>query len=179
LNPTKDTTRCNCGLTGFVILEPTLGGKWVEMLKEIAPRVERVAFLFNPAQAPTADYYLNSFKAAAVSLGLETTVAAVGDIRLQSKNNGARACASWGITSTCCLRRCCFSTAASSSSVLRNCACRRSINGPKWPKREACSAMAPDDTIWLTDDADHTVRQCTLEGKVLLTLGILASRHPS
>ncbi|HYZ62447.1 MAG TPA: peptidyl-alpha-hydroxyglycine alpha-amidating lyase family protein [Acetobacteraceae bacterium] len=32
--------------------------------------------------------------------------------------------------------------------------------------------MGPDDTVWLTDDADHTVRQCTLEGKVLLTLGI-------
>jgi hypothetical protein len=32
--------------------------------------------------------------------------------------------------------------------------------------------MAPDDTIWLTDDGDHTVRQCTLEGKTLLTIGI-------
>src|SRR5213083_363364 len=32
--------------------------------------------------------------------------------------------------------------------------------------------MAPDDTIWLTDDGDHTVRHCTLDGKVLLTLGI-------
>src|SRR5688572_12780710 len=32
--------------------------------------------------------------------------------------------------------------------------------------------MGPDDTIWLTDDADHTVRQCTLDGKVLLELGI-------
>src|SRR3954452_20818890 len=32
--------------------------------------------------------------------------------------------------------------------------------------------MAPDDTVWLTDDADHTVRQCTLDGKILLTLGI-------
>ena len=31
--------------------------------------------------------------------------------------------------------------------------------------------MAPDDTIFLTDDGDHTVRQCTLDGKVLLTLG--------
>src|SRR5215475_11726321 len=28
--------------------------------------------------------------------------------------------------------------------------------------------MAPDDTVWLTDDGDHTVRQCTLEGKVLM-----------
>ena len=31
--------------------------------------------------------------------------------------------------------------------------------------------MGPDDTIFCTDDADHTVRKCTLEGKVLLTLG--------
>jgi DNA-binding beta-propeller fold protein YncE len=32
--------------------------------------------------------------------------------------------------------------------------------------------MAPDDTLWLTDDGDHTVRRCTLDGKVLLTLGV-------
>ncbi len=38
--------------------------------------------------------------------------------------------------------------------------------------------MAPDDTIWLTDDGDHTVRQCTLEGKVLLTLGIPGKPTP-
>ena len=31
--------------------------------------------------------------------------------------------------------------------------------------------MAPDGTIWLTDDGDHSVRQCTLDGKILLTLG--------
>src|SRR4051812_12102244 len=32
--------------------------------------------------------------------------------------------------------------------------------------------MGPDDTLYLTDDADHTVRKCTLDGKVLLTIGI-------
>jgi DNA-binding beta-propeller fold protein YncE len=32
--------------------------------------------------------------------------------------------------------------------------------------------MAPDDTLWLTDDGDHTVRHCTLDGKVLLTIGV-------
>ena len=32
--------------------------------------------------------------------------------------------------------------------------------------------MAPDETLWLTDDGDHTVRHCTLDGKVLLTLGL-------
>ena len=31
--------------------------------------------------------------------------------------------------------------------------------------------MGPDDTIYCTDDDDHTVRKCTLDGKVLLTLG--------
>ena len=32
--------------------------------------------------------------------------------------------------------------------------------------------MGPDDTIYLTDDGDHTVRKCSLDGKVLLTIGI-------
>ncbi|HEY8873576.1 MAG TPA: peptidyl-alpha-hydroxyglycine alpha-amidating lyase family protein [Stellaceae bacterium] len=38
--------------------------------------------------------------------------------------------------------------------------------------------MAPDDTIWLTDDGDHTVRQCTLDGKILLTIGISGKPAP-
>jgi DNA-binding beta-propeller fold protein YncE len=38
--------------------------------------------------------------------------------------------------------------------------------------------VAPDDTIWLTDDGDHTVRHCTLDGKVLLTLGIPGTAAP-
>ena len=39
-------------------------------------------------------------------------------------------------------------------------------------KRAHGVTMAPDDTIFLTDDGDHTVRKCTLDGKVLMTLGI-------
>ena len=31
--------------------------------------------------------------------------------------------------------------------------------------------IAPDDTIWCTDDGDHSVRQCSMDGKVLLTIG--------
>jgi putative tryptophan/tyrosine transport system substrate-binding protein len=49
--------------TGFINHEPTIAGKWLELLKEIAPRVNRVAFLFNPATVPLAEYYLNPFKA--------------------------------------------------------------------------------------------------------------------
>src|SRR5262245_34526400 len=51
-------------VTGFIAMEATVAGKWLELLKEIAPRVARVAFLFNPATATFYEYYLNPFKAA-------------------------------------------------------------------------------------------------------------------
>jgi len=38
--------------------------------------------------------------------------------------------------------------------------------------------MAPDDTIFLTDDGNHTVRRCTLDGKVLLELGTRGKPAP-
>ena len=38
--------------------------------------------------------------------------------------------------------------------------------------------IAPDETLWCTDDGDHTVRHCTLEGKVLMTLGIPGKPAP-
>ena len=37
--------------------------------------------------------------------------------------------------------------------------------------RPHAATMAPDDTLWLVDDGDHTVRRCTLDGKVLQTIG--------
>jgi putative ABC transport system substrate-binding protein len=63
--------------TGFTVMEPTIAGKWLELLKEIAPRVKRVALLFNPATAPYADIYVKPFKAAATSLGLDAIAAPV------------------------------------------------------------------------------------------------------
>jgi ABC-type uncharacterized transport system substrate-binding protein len=65
--------------TGFINLEGSMGGKWLELLKEIAPRVRRVAFLFNPATATYAEYYLNPFKAAAASFAVEANAAPVHD----------------------------------------------------------------------------------------------------
>ena len=38
--------------------------------------------------------------------------------------------------------------------------------------------MGPDETIYLTDDGDHTVRKCTLDGKVLMTLGVPGEPAP-
>jgi putative ABC transport system substrate-binding protein len=65
--------------TGFMNMEPTVAGKWLELLKEIAPRVARVAFLFNPAAAPFFEFFLNPFKAAAVSFAVQAIAAPVHD----------------------------------------------------------------------------------------------------
>jgi putative ABC transport system substrate-binding protein len=66
-------------VTGFTVMEATTAGKWLELLKDIEPRLNRAAFLFNPATAPFADYYLNPFKTAAASLGIEAIPAPVHD----------------------------------------------------------------------------------------------------
>jgi putative ABC transport system substrate-binding protein len=66
-------------ITGFNVSEPTQTGKWVELLKEVAPRVARVAMLFNPSSAPYAEYWLNPFKAAAATLGMEAISAPIRD----------------------------------------------------------------------------------------------------
>ena len=66
-------------VTGFNVSEPTLAGKFLELLKEIAPGVGSVAMLFNPSTATYAEYWLNPFKAAAASLGVEAIMAPVHD----------------------------------------------------------------------------------------------------
>jgi len=59
-------------LTGFAVYEPSVVGKWMEMLKEIAPQTGRVALLGNPKTAIYYDYLLRAAEAAAPSLGVET-----------------------------------------------------------------------------------------------------------
>jgi ABC-type uncharacterized transport system substrate-binding protein len=57
-------------VTGFTLVESSIASKWPELLKEIAPRVNRAAFLFNPAAAPC-------FKASAPSLGMKVVAAPI------------------------------------------------------------------------------------------------------
>ncbi len=64
--------------TGFIPMEASVAGKWLELLKEIAPRISRVAFLFNPAMAPF-EHFLNPLKAAAKSIAVEVIAAPVRD----------------------------------------------------------------------------------------------------
>jgi putative ABC transport system substrate-binding protein len=64
-------------ITGFINIESSLSGKWIEMLKDIAPRVTRAALMFNPETAPYFAYYLQPFEAAARSYAVESIAAPV------------------------------------------------------------------------------------------------------
>jgi ABC-type uncharacterized transport system substrate-binding protein len=66
-------------VTGFIVMDGLMAGKWLELLKEIAPRVNRVALLFNPATAPFAEIFVKPFKAAAESFAVEAMAAPVHD----------------------------------------------------------------------------------------------------
>jgi putative ABC transport system substrate-binding protein len=59
-------------ITGFSNFEASIGGKWIEMLKEIAPAIGRGALIFNPETAPyVARYYQGPFEAAARAHGVQ------------------------------------------------------------------------------------------------------------
>jgi putative tryptophan/tyrosine transport system substrate-binding protein len=64
--------------TGLMLYEYGIGGKWLELLKEIAPRIERVAFLQNPAVAAGPGQF-GAIQAAAPSLGVEVRPIKVRD----------------------------------------------------------------------------------------------------
>ena len=66
-------------LTGFTSFEFSIGTKWLEALKQTAPRVTRVALVFNPQSAPYADLFLRPVEAAAPSFSVASIRAAVRD----------------------------------------------------------------------------------------------------
>jgi putative tryptophan/tyrosine transport system substrate-binding protein len=57
-------------LTGFTSFEFSIGTKWLETLKQVAPRVTRVALVFNPQTAPFADLFWRPIEAAAPSFAV-------------------------------------------------------------------------------------------------------------
>jgi putative tryptophan/tyrosine transport system substrate-binding protein len=83
-------------ITGFTTYEQTIAVKWLELLKEIAPRVTRVAFIYDPAN-PLSSGYLREIEAAAPSLGMKVSAQAVHnsaeiermlDVDASALNNG-------------------------------------------------------------------------------------------
>src|ERR1700735_3186167 len=64
-------------ITGFINIEASVIGKWHTLMREIAPQVSRIGFLFNPQTAPFAQYYLYTFRSAAAALAIEAIDAPV------------------------------------------------------------------------------------------------------
>jgi putative tryptophan/tyrosine transport system substrate-binding protein len=58
-------------ITGFSVFEFSLGTKWVEVLKQIAPGTRRVTAIFNPETAPYYEMYLRSIEAATATIPVE------------------------------------------------------------------------------------------------------------
>jgi putative ABC transport system substrate-binding protein len=64
-------------LTGFAYVEPGIGAKWVELLKEIAPNVTRLVLMFNPDASPQSLFIYESMKMATPNSGVEVVMAPV------------------------------------------------------------------------------------------------------
>jgi putative tryptophan/tyrosine transport system substrate-binding protein len=64
-------------ITGFLNIEASVVGKWLTLMREIAPQVSRIGFLFNPQTTPYALYYLDTFRSAASALAIEAIDAPV------------------------------------------------------------------------------------------------------
>jgi putative ABC transport system substrate-binding protein len=62
---------------GFSNFEPSVAGKWLGLLKEVAPNLARSATMFNPDAAPHAPPFLRAVEAASRALGMETIAAPV------------------------------------------------------------------------------------------------------
>jgi putative ABC transport system substrate-binding protein len=75
----RSLARPGGNMSGFTNFEPSLGAKWVELLKTIAPQVKRAALIFNPQTAPFAALISRSAEAAAVTLGVELVRTPVRD----------------------------------------------------------------------------------------------------
>jgi putative tryptophan/tyrosine transport system substrate-binding protein len=88
-------TRPGGNVTGFTDAQPAMGGKWVQLLKDILPDTVSAVLLFNPATAPPLKFYLPSIKDAASTLAVEVSEAPVhspgefeGIIAAQAQNRG-------------------------------------------------------------------------------------------
>src|SRR4029079_5748189 len=80
-------------ITGFTFIDPELIGKWMELLKQVAPSINRAALVFNPKTAPFYYNFVRSLAATRSSLQLGTmTAATMEEVRTavndQNRNPG-------------------------------------------------------------------------------------------
>ena len=75
----SDMARPGGNVTGIINYEFSMGGKWLETLKQVAPAVKRVAVLFNPDMAPYAPSFVRQIELSAPSFAVEWIAAVVHD----------------------------------------------------------------------------------------------------
>ena len=69
----KSLAKPDGNLAGFTAYEFVTAGKWIEVLKELAPHITRVAMVVGNATQPVGDNFYHAMQASAASLGIETT----------------------------------------------------------------------------------------------------------
>jgi putative tryptophan/tyrosine transport system substrate-binding protein len=67
-------------LTGFTYMEPTMGAKWLDFLKQIVPDVTQAALMFNPDSGPYAHFFYESIQTVTAKLAVEVAQAPVHDL---------------------------------------------------------------------------------------------------
>jgi len=76
-------TKPGGNITGFSAYEFSIGGKWLELLKEIAPKLTRVGVMFNPDTSPQSQFFVSAIVAASQAFGVQVVtlpVRATADI---------------------------------------------------------------------------------------------------
>jgi putative ABC transport system substrate-binding protein len=66
-------------ITGFLLFEASVTGKWLAMLRDMVPALARATLVINPKTAPYYEFYLRAAQAAASSLGIELVFGPIGD----------------------------------------------------------------------------------------------------
>jgi putative tryptophan/tyrosine transport system substrate-binding protein len=67
----KSMTHPGGNLTGFTAYDFSVGGKWLDLLKETAPALVRVGVMFNPDTSPQSRFFMRAIEAAAPKLGVK------------------------------------------------------------------------------------------------------------
>ena len=70
----QNIARLEGNITGFSGFPPSIAGKWLELLKQVAPHLDRIAIIFNPEFARTGPSYIGVLEPAAAGLGVQTIV---------------------------------------------------------------------------------------------------------
>jgi putative ABC transport system substrate-binding protein len=75
----ESVTHPGGNITGFSYLEPPIAAKWLELLKGIAPRITRVAYIFNPPSAPYAGLFYGWIEPNMSRFGVQTMLVPINE----------------------------------------------------------------------------------------------------